>query len=521
MSRSPSQPNVVVIMSDEQRWDSLGANGNPAARTPNLDRLAADGVSHDGMYATYPLCCPSRMSMWTGLMPHEHHGFGNWRLLRPDLRDGGLIHPFRDAGYHTVYNGKWHVPGSTPSRFGFADVEATPAVLNGLDRGRFIEPYRAYAESQGYALVAGHIENLTARDVGMLERPGRAPYGTAQIALDHFLETWQTGIFLDQLERRPGDAPFFAVCSFNAPHFPMIVPEPYDRLVDPASIAMPANAALPPEGKPAEVVDSKYHHPDWPEAEWRHLIAHYLGLCALIDAQVGRVLDYLDVAGLWENTIVVFTSDHGDMLGSHSLNQKGWSLHYEEALRVPFIAAGPGIAHGRRTATRASLRDLVPTLGELCGVHIDPPSGAISFAPALRGDERWRGRPWVVAESYTFDGSESGDGTAVDPAWFDLDRDRVNLSLRTAEYRYIFRLHDDHELYDVTADPGERHNLAALPEHGERIRAFREIMAGSIEDAFPAVASRLRSWTARTAARRPSVGTSGRSHSASMMVKPG
>lgn len=493
-------PNVIVIMSDEQRHDSLGANGNPAAPTPHLDALAANGASHDGMYAAYPLCCPSRMSLWTGLMPHDHHGFGNWRLLRPDLRDGGLVHPFRAAGYHTIYNGKWHVPGSTPARFGFADVEATPAVLNGLDRGRYIEPYRAYAEGLGYELAPGHIENLTPRDVAKLERPGKAPYGTADIPLEHFLETWQATRFLEQLDRRPEDQPFLAVCSFNAPHFPMIVPEPYDRLVDPDDVVLPPNARHGPAGKPDEVISSGFHHPEWPETEWRHLIAHYLGLCALVDAQVGRILDYLDAQGIREETIVIFTSDHGDMIGSHHLNKKGWPLHYEEALKVPFIASGPGIASGHRTATLASLRDLMPTVADLCGVTIDAPAETVSFAPALRGDASWPGRDAVIAESFTFNGTESGDGTAIDPASFDPERDRLNLSVRTPAWRYIFRSLDRHELYDVIADPGEMRNIAGDPRHRETIMAFRRMLADTLDDTFPAISARLRDWPAEAAA---------------------
>lgn len=492
-SQSPNRPNVLLIMSDEQRWDSLGCNGNRAAHTPHIDALAHRGASFDHCYVTYPLCCPSRMSLWTGLMPHDHHGLGNWRWLRADLRDRGLVRPFADHGYHTIYCGKWHVPGTTPSRMGFADTGAIPAVLNGRDRGRYIEEYRQYATAQGYQLVPGHIENLTPSDVVQPEDPNTAHYGTAEIALEHFLETWQTTRFLEQLDRRPEDRPFFAVCSFNAPHFPMIVPEPYDRLIDPDAIDLSPGFCNGLEGKPREVIESPYHVTDWSEREWRRLIAHYHGLCALVDAQVGRVLDRLDATGELDNTIVVFTSDHGDMLGAHCLNKKGYPLHYEEALRVPLVMDGPGIEPGARVEALVSLMDLVPTLAELCGVELDVAHEGIPFARAVTGQGGWEGRPWVISESFHVGGTESGRGEPADPAVLDLERDGVNVSIRTATHRYIYRLHDHDELYELGSDPYELSNLAGSPEHRSRIDELRHIIATSLDSAVPAVAARIRS----------------------------
>jgi arylsulfatase A-like enzyme len=492
MDDATRRPNVLVVMSDEQRWDSLGCNGNRAARTPHLDALAASGAALDHCQATYPLCCPSRMSLWTGLMPHDHHGFGNWRWLREDLRDAGLVQPFARAGYHTIYNGKWHVPGTTPARMGFADVEATPAVLSGLDRGRYIEPYRAYAAAQGYDLLPDHIENITASDLAQLDDPDTAHYGTAEIALEHFLEPWQTRRFLEQLARRPEDSPFFAAISYNAPHFPMIVPEPYDRLIDPDAFEPSLNFLAGLEGKPREVVDSTYHVTGWSEGEWRRLIAHYLGLCALIDDQVGQILGWLDINGLRENTIVVFTSDHGDMLGSHGLNKKGYPLHYDEALRVPMVVAGPGVAPGHRAGQLVSLMDLLPTLGDLAGVDIGGDHDGVSFAPALAGEAAWSGRDHLVAESLLVDGREGGTGEAVDPRAFDPARDGINLSVRTPSRRYIWRLHDHDELYDLEADPFELDNIAGSPAHRGEIERFRRLLAAEIEATFPAVAAHIR-----------------------------
>lgn len=493
MAQQPP-PNVLLILSDEQRWDTLGATGNAAARTPNLDALAARGTVMDQCHAAYPLCCPSRMSLWTGLMAHDHHGFGNWRALRPDLRDGDLVQPFVAAGYHTVYTGKWHVPGTTPERFGFADTSAIPAVIAGQDRGRYIEDYRAYATAQGYDLVPGQIENLTPADVATLHQPGKAPCGRSAIPLEHYLETWQTGEFLATLDRRPLDQPFFAVCSYNAPHFPMIVPAPFDELIDPDGDILPANFATRCTGKPDEVAHSSFARGDLPETEWRRLIAHYLGFCALIDAQVGRIVDHLAARGVLDQTIIVFASDHGDMMGSHGLIKKGFPLLYDETLHVPLILAGPGVPAGRRADGLVSLIDLLPTLADLTGVTGLPPNCGESFAPSLRSPARRRGRPWVIAESYRTGSEESGKGGEhLTPAGFDLARDSVNLSIRTHEYRYTFRWADRDELYDLTRDPGECVNLAGRPELDGVSRLLRAELARSIERAFPEVAHRLTS----------------------------
>jgi arylsulfatase A-like enzyme len=484
--------NIAVIMSDEQRWDTLGVTGNPAARTPHLDALATRGTVMDRCYAAYPLCCPSRMSLWTGLMAHDHHGFGNWRALRPDLRDGGLVRPFTAAGYHTIYTGKWHVPGTTPERFGFTDASAIPAVIDGQDRGRYIADYRAYATAQGYELVPGNIENLTAADIAALHQPGKAPCGRSEIPLAHYLETWQTGEFLAALDRRPATQPFFAVCSYNAPHFPMIVPAPFDELIDPEDIALPANFATQCRGKPAEVMASPFAHDDLSEAEWRRLIAHYLGFCALIDAQVGRIVEHLAASGDLDRTIVVFVSDHGDMMGSHGLIKKGFPLLYEETLHVPLILSGPGIPAGHRAGGLVSLIDLVPTLADLTGVTGLPCTSGQSFAAAFRAPAHWQGRPWVVAESYRTGSEESGKGGEhLTPADFDLSRDSVNLSIRTREHRYTFRWADRDEFYDLHDDPGEMVNLAGHPEMDRVTRPLRRELARSIERAFPEVANRL------------------------------
>ena len=485
MPPAPASPaNVLVVTADEQSWDTLGANGNPVARTPHLDAVAARGASFVHGYTPYPLCCPARASLWTGRLPHDHHVMGNWRHIRPELAAGGLVRPFAAAGYHTLYTGKWHVPGTTPGRLGFAAAGAVPAVLDGLDRGRYIEEYREYATAHGYRLVAGHLENLTAADLALLRRPGRAPCGRAEIPLEHYLETWQTGRFLELLDARPAGRPFFAVCSFNAPHFPMIVPVPYDRLIDPADVPLPASLRSGPATRPAEVARSKYaaRAAGLDEGEWRRLIAHYWGFCSLVDAQVGRIVAHLRERGLLESTLVVFTADHGDMMGAHGLLEKGYPLHYEPALRVPLLVAGPGVARGARPRGFVGLTDVLPTVAALTGVDLPPGHAGISAAPALApgaGPDTPL-RPHAVAETFTFGGAEGGHGDYTALEDFESRAGTANLSIRTPRARYVFRWNDVEELFDLESDPGEVTNLAAGPSRAAEVRRLRETLLDEV-----------------------------------------
>ncbi|HEY8456008.1 MAG TPA: sulfatase-like hydrolase/transferase [Actinopolymorphaceae bacterium] len=484
-------PNVLVIMSDEQRWDTLGSNGNPAARTPHLDALAERATSFDECHTPFPLCCPSRASLWTGLMPRHHHVMGNWRLIAPQLRDRSLATAFADAGYHTIYNGKWHVPGTTPKRMGFADTSAIPAVLNGRDRGRYIEEYRAYATARGYELVPGNIENLTARDLAHVRRGVGAPMcGTAEIALEDYLETWQTEQFRRALDRRPTDRPFFAVCSYNAPHFPMVVPRPYDRIIDRAAVRLPASFTTGPDTKPREVRESHFaaDFAHLTEEQWVEVVAHYYGFCSLIDAQVGAILDHLRRAGELDRTIVVFTSDHGDMMGAHRLMEKGHLLHYDEVTRVPLLVAHPDAGAGR-SSNLVSMVDIAVTIAELAGVAFCPGDGR-SFAGMLGGGGAPT-REYVTTETCLYDMESEANGQYNNPADLDLAKDALNLSVRTSTMRYIFRSHDIDELYDHTTDPHDQRNVAADEAYAAQRDQFRALLAAEIGDVFPEAAKVL------------------------------
>lgn len=476
-------------MSDEQSWNTMGCTGNTAAQTPHLDRLCAESTSFDRAYTPFPLCCPSRASLWTARMPRHHGVLGNWRPIVPELREAGLAQAFRRNGYHTIYTGKWHVPGTTPERMGWANTAAIPAVLDGRDRGRYIPDYRDYAAAHDYLLDSTHIENLTSNDIATLRRN---PYGTASVRLEHFLETWQTGQFLRVFDQRPAGVPWLAACSFNAPHFPMIVPAPYDRIIDRTSITLPRSFATGPGTKPQEVRQSHYaaDFAQLDERGWIETTAHYLGLCALVDTQLGRIRAHLESAGEWDNTIVVFTSDHGDMMGAHRLMEKGHLLHYEETLRIPMLVRHPDI-ESSHTENLVSICDIGPTLAELAEISWDGPHDGRPFTSMLGQVDAAPTRDHVTAETTLADGRPGGNGEPFYANQWSYPRDSLNLSIRTPGERYIFRSHDIDELYDHRTDPAEQVNSATTPDQQKRRAALRALLAEEVGDDFAGIRQRL------------------------------
>lgn len=495
------RPNVLVVMSDEQSWNTMGCNGNAAAKTPNLDRLAEESSSFDAAYTPFPLCCPSRASLWTGLMPRHHGVLGNWLPVEDHLRSAGVARAFRDAGYHTAYTGKWHVPGTTPERMGWAAHSAIPAVIRGQDRGRYIPDYRAWAAGQGHAFDPDHIENLTSADLDALRQ---RPWATSTVPLDHFLETWQTSEFLRTLDQAPEGQPWLATCSFNAPHFPMVVPSPYDRLIDRSAITLPPSLATGHRDKPREVreahVARDFQH--LTEEDWVEVTAHYLGLCALVDSQLGVIREHLERTGAWDRTVVVFTSDHGDMMGAHGLMEKGHWLHYEEDLRVPMLVRHPD-GRQSRTDNLVSMVDVGATIAELAGVQWDEPHDGRSFAGMVGNAAAGPTRDHVTAETALHDGRPGGSGNPFHARDWQFPRDSLNASIRTPTHRYVFRSHDESELYDLAEDPHEQHNLVrpsaaagdgvdARAGAADLERSLATTLADEVGDCLPEVAALMR-----------------------------
>jgi arylsulfatase len=495
-------PNVLVLISDEQRVDTLGCYGpvygragNPTLRTPNVDALAAAGTRFDAYITPYPLCCPTRATLWTALHPHEHDVLGNKRPIRlPD----GFVPPvavFRDAGYHTGYVGKWHVPGAEPDELGFDDGRGLGRVW-----GRDIDEYRSYIRSKGYRI--GGVENLTSEEQALLEGDDPPSAGASVVPLEDYIESWVTDRARELLRDAVGARrPFFVAVGWNAPHFPMVVPAPYDTMYDAANVPLPPSFDDDLSGKPA----AQQRRFSWTRVQhlskdgWRRLIAHYWGLVSLVDDQVGRLIAELERLGVRGDTIVVYTTDHGDLMGSHHLMEKGaWNV-YEETVRLPLIVTNPrsGAQNGV-VPELVSPIDVMPTLLDRAGLR--RPQG-LAGRSAARLMERqvveWRdalfGETAALSEQ---------PGVDEDVPQADLDPNSVLIVrwVRTHRWKYAFYSNDLDELYDLASDPDECVNLAADPAYAGIVESFRRRIVTFMEETGDPLLGRLQPLLERPAA---------------------
>jgi arylsulfatase A-like enzyme len=450
MSQPTRQPNVLLFITDQQRWDTLSYTGRTPCRTPNLDRLAREGVAFDRCLTPDPICCPARAALFTGRAPHAT-GVGNNQEL--PLERPALPEVFRDGGYDVAYSGKWHLGRGRA----FQGIERFAG-----ERGREFRQWLAnhnYEDTYPYGTpeFSYYLDAGASRE--RISNPHTAPQaGTTETTFD----TWVANRALEYLETRPADKPFFHVCSFHGPHPVFVVPEPYYSLYDPAQAPEPANFADPMTGKPAFQRRSIWHgaaHAHGTEWEpWRRSQSVYWGYVTLLDELIGRVLGRLDSLGLSEDTIVLMLADHGEMMGSHGLFQK--SSMYEESLHVPCIVRAPRMAAGgRHIAAPVSHIDVAPTLLGLCGLA---EAGNKVLAPQGRDLSGWITGASPVAPANTGASDDPAAG-AVFCEYKPYEGEGMTDTRCIAGPRYKFSWNrgDLEELYDTWADPAELHNRAA------------------------------------------------------------
>ena len=437
--------NLLFIWTDQQRPDTIGAYGNPQIRTPHLDRLATEGILFQQAYCAQPVCAPARATALTGLYPHTHGVLTNGIPLDPAVP--AIAELLAPAGLFSGHIGCWHLAPSghilQPQR-GFEQFWVTTE--DQYTREHATEGYSSYYHflvSQGYAPADSHRDGtfFARTTTTRLPEAVTKPAFQATEAI-RFLETY-------------GDQPFLLVVGIHEPHPPFF--GPFDDLYQPEEMALPESwyAEMDPtaagharhlhQAYRGAAADRAVHTND--ERGWKELKVRYWGLCTLVDRQVGRVLTRLDELGLAESTIVVFTADHGHLMGEHRLLHKG--VQYEPAVQIPLIIKVPGL-RPRRIATPVGHVSLMPTLLELLGQPVPAHIQGISLAPLLHdGDSapdeaevliEWNG-PW-------------GSDVYSDVAVRTIRRGRWKLNLAT---------NGDHELYDLHDDPAEMRNAISDP----------------------------------------------------------
>jgi len=339
------RPNVLILYSDDQRFDTIGALGNKVIKTPNLDRLVKRGFAFTHNFVTVPVCTPSRAELLTGRVAFRNGVRFFNQKIHPDLPL--LSHVLARAGYLTWFTGKWHNDG-TPDRHGFQVVRRVFVGGMGKHEKTFIEP-------------GGKVSGFS-----------------SQLFAD---------AAIDQIKTKQ-DRQWFMLVAFTAPHDPRTPPGKYATLYDPAKIPLPANY-LPehPFDNGAMTIRDELLEawPRTPDAVRRHL-AEYYGMISHLDEQVGRILEALESSGQLENTIIIFLGDNGLAIGSHGL--MGKQNLYDHSVRVPLILSGPGIPKGKQSSALCYSYDLLPTLCELTGVAPPKVLDGKSLVPILTGKER-------------------------------------------------------------------------------------------------------------------------------------
>ncbi|TLS50618.1 DUF229 domain-containing protein [Paenibacillus antri] len=446
------RPNILLIYTDQQRWDALGANGNPEIYTPNLDRLAAKGVNMTHYFVQNPICMPSRISFLSGQYPST---LGITHMAVP-VPENVVTLPklVKNYGYVTGNIGKLHfLPHSNrdhrdihPS-YGFDHLEISD------EPGCYEDAYRAWVRAK----VPDQLEHLSLglppatedwyRIMGVKDEivhPEREPKhavafpGRDDVTHSAFVAE-QTEAFLEQHR----DDTWMCIAGFYSPHTPWVAPQRFLDMYDPEKLSLPD---YPPH------IDRLRTDTHFSDRELRSVKQGYYAMVSEVDYYVGKLMDRLEALGIADNTIVVFTSDHGEYLGDHLRYQKGYPG--EDCIsRVPCIVRWPrGIAEpGRIFDGLVEAVDVLPTLLECAGIPVPQELQGTSFRKLLR-NEPFDGKPEALME---FGGWKS---------------------IRTRNHRYLCEADGKEALFDLRTDPMQYFNLADESEHRELLHAMRKRM---------------------------------------------
>lgn len=474
------KPNILLITSDQQHWNTIGAF-NPEISTPNLDRLVREGTTFNRAYCPNPTCTPSRASMITGMYPSQH---GAWSLGTKLMEDRHVVgEDFKQAGYKTALIGKAHFQ-PLKSTEEYSSLEAYP-LLQDLDYWRdFNSTFYGFDHVE---LARNHTnEAHVGQDYAIwMEEKGCAnwrdyflpPTGTMDktttykwpIPSEYHYNTWiaeRSNALLEQY--KDNNESFFLWSSFFDPHPEYLVPEPWDTMYDQEQLTIPSVTPGEHDQNPPHFRMTQEENPDtsyWKESPFeshgyhshlyygygdrfkltdehrKKLIATYYGMISMMDKYIGNILDKLDGLGLTEDTLVVFTTDHGHFFGQHGLQAKG-GFHYEDLIKLPFIVRYPGqVEAGRVTGAIQSLVDLAPTFLSFCDIPIPRAMTGIDQRGVWMGTEEWA-RDHAICE-FRHQPTVIHQKTYID----------VRYKI-TVYYNQAYG-----EIFDLQEDPGELHNL--------------------------------------------------------------
>jgi choline-sulfatase len=439
------KPNILVIMSDEHNAGVMGCDGNDIIQTPNLDGLADRGVVFESCYCNSPLCVPSRLSFTSGKYASRVGAWSN-RCWLPSAEYPSLPRIMNDAGYESFLCGKMHYDRTR--RYGFTEIGVNVNTNNKSGGGK----RRRANDLEPKPGISGRFKRFRPGDKsGILTRDRKVTAATIE-----FLEN-----------RKASDKPFFLFAGYVAPHFPLIVPEEYWEQYK-GKVPMPRI----PEGH-LESLPRNYKHlrigfnvEDAPDDIVRKGRELYYGLTQWLDEEIGKVLKTLADSEVADNTVVIYTTDHGENMGEHGLWWK--NCMYEHAARVPLIVSRPKKWTGGQRRTEAcSLVDVVQTIAQLGGADVPADWNGDSMVKWL-DEPKTKWKDMAVSEYYAHN---IASGFAM---------------IRMGRFKYVYHTPPDQdhaaerELYDLAADPGEFNNLANDSEHKARIERMHAALVAEI-----------------------------------------
>lgn len=457
------KPNIILMMADQLRFDALGCYGNTKIHTPNIDRLALTGSAFDNHYVQNPVCSPSRCSILTGRYPKNHGTRDNGIPLRdaeitfPEVlrKNGYLTAAIGKMHFTTVFSPKINEEDDWPEdKYGFDIVHTTCDNKT----GEYLDWLQSVSQKD-YEIVKAQGERKMKEDGASAadkDLSGPPQVYLSELNPAYHQSSWIADQTIRVIENAKEDQPFFVLCSFVDPHHPFDPPVPYSHMYDPDLLEPPIVKEGELSDKPPHFYrhqtghgfsNEKYDYRKLSAHEWGEVKAAYYGMISLIDDNIGRVLKALKEKGLEEDTLILFTNDHGELLGDHGLLFKG-PFMYDCLIKAPMILRWPGrIPSGARFKQITEHVDIMPTILDYAGIQVPYGVQGMSMAPILRGD-RGAGRSYALTEFNCFD-------------W------GLNLKTLTGnDYKLTYYAGERFgELYDRNKDPEEFINLWENPEY--------------------------------------------------------
>lgn len=436
--------NVILFFTDQQRYDTIAALGNSVIKTPALDRLVKSGVSYTHAYTPSPVCVPARLSMLTGKYAHE-----TGCTVNDTMPDGhkSIMHILKDNGYETHGVGKMHFTFKNDEFFGFDSRDISEEIGDGSP-----DDFRDYLDENGYSHVKD--KHGVRGEMYYIPQPSQLPH-------EHHNNTWVANKTIKFLKNRDQEKPFFLMSSFIKPHPPFEAPVPFNKLYRMYDMPLP---------KFSDNDEDLYTYFNVKQNRYkgrdkgtdlnllRTMKAYYYATISHVDYNLGRILDYLEENNLMDDTLIIFTSDHGEMLGDY--NCFGKRCFYDSAARIPMIMKVPGEKGNITCSHNASLIDILPTVLEYASIKTDQETKGISLFDLPNEEYSKR----VVLSQYGSD--ELG-----------------NYMIKKGNKKYIYSVPDEKEWYfDHDVDETECKNLATEPKYMDSIKELKSLLITQLKN---------------------------------------